>query len=279
MTHARHAARPFLAAAVFLAGCTASPPPKAAAPATPAAAPAVREKHWGYATTPDTAGPAEWGSLPGDAACATGTRQSPIALGTKAPFPVEAKDLPNLVFKYGTTGLHLVNKGHTIQADVDKGSTVEIGGAAWTLLQFHFHVPSEHSLDGLTYPMEIHLVHAGPDGRPGLVVGIFAVQGGDNPALAPVFANLPKEKGNRKDDPAASIDLAKLLPSDRTYLSYDGSLTTPPCTEGIRWFVLQAPVGITGEQLGALVSLSGMTPSSRPVQPLAGRKVLLDSTP
>jgi carbonic anhydrase len=270
------AAAPLLAAALLLAGCTATAPPQAAAAA---AAPAVHEKHWGYATTPETAGPAEWGSLPGDAACATGTRQSPVALGTKAPAPVEAKDLPNLAFRYGMTGLHLVNNGHTVQADVDKGNTVEIDGAAWTLLQFHFHAPSEHSLDGLHYPMEMHLVHAGPDGKPGLVVAVLLVQGGDSPAFAPVFSNLPKEKGGRKDDAAVSVDLAKLLPADRTYLTYEGSLTTPPCTEGIRWYVLKTPVGITGGEMGAFVSLPHMTPTNRPVQPLGGRKVLLDATP
>jgi carbonic anhydrase len=270
------AAAPVLAAALLLAGCTSSAPPQASAPA---AAPAVHEKHWAYATSTETAGPAEWGSLPGDAACATGKRQSPIDLATRAPFPVEAKDLPNLVFKYGTTQLHLVNNGQTVQADVDKGSTVEIDGTTWTLLQFHFHAPSEHSLDGLHYPMEMHLVHAGPDGKPGLVVGVFLVQGGNNPAFTPLLSDLPKEKGARKDDPSVTVDLAKLLPENRTYLAYDGSLTTPPCTEGIRWYVLQTPGGVTGEQMGAFVSLPHMTPSNRPAQPLAGRKVLLDTTP
>jgi carbonic anhydrase len=276
MTPARHVALPLLAAAVLLGGCTASPPPKAS---TPAAGPAVHGKHWGYVTAPDTVGPSEWGSLPGNAACAAGRRQSPVALGTKIPFPVESKDLPNLIFRYATTKLHLVNNGHTVQADVDPGSTVEIDGAAWSLLQFHFHVPSEHSLDGLAYPMEMHLVHAGPVGAPGLVVSVFLVQGGDNPALAPVFANLPKEKGGKKDDAAVAVDLAKILPPDRTYLTYEGSLTTPPCTEGIRWYVLRVPMGVTGEQLGAFVSLANMTPSNRPLQPLGDRKVLLDATP
>lgn len=264
-----------LATALLLAGCTATAPPQVAAPA----APAVHEKHWGYATTPETAGPAEWGSLPGDAVCATGTRQSPVALGTKAPFPVEAKDLPNLVFRYGTTGLHLVNNGHTIQADVDKGSTVEIGGAAWSLLRFHFHAPSEHSLDGLHYPMEMHLVHAGSDGKPGLVVAVFLVQGGEGRAFAPLLSDLPREMGGRKDDAAVTVDLANLLPADRTTLTYEGSLTAPPCTEGIRWYVLKTPVGITGGEMGAFVSLPHMTPTNRPVQPLGGRKVLLDATP
>jgi carbonic anhydrase len=175
--------------------------------------------------------------------------------------------------------LHLVNNGHTVQADVDKGSTVEMDGAVWTLLQLHFHAPSEHSLDGLHYPMEMHLVHAGPDGKPGLVVGVFLVQGGDNPAFGPLLSDLPKEKGARKDDATVTVDLAKLLPANRTYLAYDGSLTTPPCTEGIRWYVLQTPGGLTGEQMGAFVSLPHMTPSNRPAQPLAGRKVVLDTTP
>ncbi len=269
--------------AALAGGCATAPPPTAAAPAaastSPAPAPRAAERRWGYATTPETAGPAEWGTLPGDEACRAGTRQSPIAIGTKAPFPFTAKDLPNLVFHYGKTGLHVVNKGHTIQADVDKGSAVEIDGATWPLLQVHFHAPSEHSLDGLLYPMEMHLVHAGPDGKPGLVVGVLLVQGGDNPALAPVLTNPPKQAGARKDDPSVTIDLEKLLPPDRTYATYDGSLTTPPCTEGIRWFVLKNPGAVTGEEMGAFVSLPGMTPTNRPVQPLGARTVLLDSTP
>ena len=249
-------------------GCSTTPPPPAAA----------HEKHWAYTTTPETVGPAEWGTLPGDEACGLGKRQSPIALGTKAPFPVEGRDLPNLVFHYGKTGLHLVNNGHTIQATVDPGSTLEAAGATWTLLQFHFHAPSEHTLDGLQFPMEMHLVHAGPDGKPGLVVGVFLVQGGENKALAPVFAGLPKEKDAKVERPGAGIDLSGLVPPARAYITYDGSLTTPPCTEGMRWFVLTSPAGVTGEQMGAFVSLPHMTPTNRPVQPLAGRPVLLDTT-
>lgn len=271
-----HRAFLVLASVLFLAACSSTAPTTSV---TPAPAPAVREKEWGYVAGPGTAGPAEWGSLPANAACAAGKRQSPVDLGTRPPFPVEAKDLPNLGFKYGTTGLHLVNKGHTVQADVDKGSTIEIGGAAWTLLQLHFHAPSEHALDGLHYPMEMHLVHAGPDGKPGLVIGVFLVQGGDNPALGPIFGNLPKQKGERKDDAGVTVDLARLLPEDRTYVAYEGSLTTPPCTEGILWYVLKTPNGITGEQMGAFVSLPRLTPTNRPVQPLAGRAVLLDTTP
>jgi carbonic anhydrase len=267
-------ALPALASAAFLAACSSTAPTTSVTPA-----PVVQERHWGYVSTPETAGPAEWGSLPGNAACAAGKRQSPVDLATRAPFPVEAKDLPNLVFRYGTTKLHLVNNGHTVQADVDKGSSVEIDGVAWPLVQFHFHAPSEHSLDGLHYPMEMHLVHIAPDGKSGLVVGVFLVQGGDSPALAPVFTNLPREKGAKKDDAAATVDLAKLLPDDRTYLAYEGSFTSPPCTENVHWYILRTPTGITGEQLGAFVSLPHMTPTNRPVQPLAGRKVLLDTTP
>jgi carbonic anhydrase len=265
--------------ALALAGCTSAPPPAApAAAAKPAAAPAVHEKHWGYASSAETAGPVEWASLKGNEAC-RGSKQSPVGVGTKAPFPFESKDLPNLVFKYGKTGVHLVNNGHTLQADVDKGSAVERDGATWPLLQFHFHAPSEHTLDGLHYPMEMHLVHAGADGKPGLVVAVFLVQGGDNPALTPVFASLPKEKGQRRDEPSTVIDLDQLLPPDRGYVTYEGSLTTPPCTEGIRWFVLKSPGGVSGDQLGAFVTLFGMNPTNRPIQPLNGRAVVLDSTP
>jgi carbonic anhydrase len=261
---------PLVAAALLLAGCTTSAPVPA-----PSAAPAV-ERAWGYKSAPGVAGPAEWASLPGAAACANGKRQSPVDLGTKPPAPVEGKVLPKLVFRYGATSVHLVNDGHTIQADVDKGSAVEIDGVKWPLLQFHFHAPSEHSLDGFHYPMEIHFVHGGKDGRPGLVVAVFVVQGGENPALASVLASLPKEKGTRRDD-ARTVDLTQLLPPDRTYLAYDGSLTTPPCTEGIRWIVLEMPLGVRGEQLGAFTALPDMAPTNRPAQPLQGRRYFFDA--
>ena len=264
-----------LLSVIAAAGCTTSAPPQA----TPVVAHAAHEKHWAYASTEETLAPSEWGSLPGNEACRTGRRQSPVALTSRGPGSAEAKDLPNLVFHYGTTGLHLVNNGHTVQANVDPGSTLEAAGATWTLLQFHFHAPSEHSLDGRQYPMEMHLVHAGPDGKPGLVVGVFLVQGGESKALAPVFAELPKEKDAKVDRPGATLDLSGLLPPDRTYFAYDGSLTTPPCTEGIRWFVLTSPGGLSGEQMGAFVSLLHMTPTNRPLQPLAGRTVQVDSTP
>src|SRR5512141_1614980 len=167
------AALALFAASLFLGACSSTTPSTSV---TAAPAPAVQEKRWGYTATPETVPPAERGSLPGNTACATGKRQSPVDLASRIPFPVEAKDLPNLAFHYGTTKLHLVNDGHTVQADVDSGSSVEIDGTTWTLLQFHFHSPSEHSLDGLHYPMEMHLVHAGPDGKPGLVVAILLVQ-------------------------------------------------------------------------------------------------------
>jgi carbonic anhydrase len=276
MVHKSSVAVPVLAAAMVLAGCSSTAPTRSI---TPAPAPAVHEKHWAYGTTAETAGPAEWGSLPGDEACGVGRRQSPVDLGTKAPFPVEPKDLPNLDFHYGATALHLVNNGHTIQLDVDKGSSVAIDGGTWPLLQLHFHAPSEHTLDGAHTSMEMHLVHAGPDGKPGLVVGVLLALGEDNPAFASLLADLPKEKGARKDDAAVTVDLAKLLPTDRTYLAYDGSLTTPPCTEGIRWYVLRTPVPVSGGQVGAFSLLPHMTPNNRPVQPLAGRRVLLDTTP
>ncbi len=262
---------------VFAAGCTTSAPPQAAAPV---AAAEKHEKHWAYASGPETASPAEWGSLPGDAACGAGsTRQSPIPLATRGPVAAVARDLPNLVFHYGKTAVHLVNNGHTIQANVDPGSTLEAGGATWRLLQLHFHAPSEHALEGFQYPMEMHLVHVGPDGKPGLVVGVLLVQSGENKGLAPVLAEMPKEKGAKIDRPGATLDLADILPPDRTYFAYDGSLTTPPCTEGIRWFVLTNPGGLSGEQMGAFVSIQHMTPSNRPLQPLAGRIVQVDSTP
>jgi carbonic anhydrase len=253
--------------ALLLGACSTSGP----APAKAAAAP--HELHWAYESAGDAIGPAGWGSLAGDVVCATGTKQSPVALASSA-----AKPAPDsLSFAYGPTPLRIKNNGHTQQVDVEPGRSIELNGVSYTLLQFHFHSPSEHTLDGKRFPLEMHLVHAGADGNPAVVVGVLFEEGAANAALAPFFANLPKTKGSAA--PAGlTIDPAAILPASHSFLHYSGSLTTPPCSEGIRWFVLSTPVTVSAEQVKAYVA-TGLDHTNRPLQPLGERAVLVGGKP
>ena len=192
------------------------------------------ELHWGYE---GETGPDNWGALSPDyALCADGTAQSPIDIRDAG-----ALDLVDIDFSYGSTPNSVSNTGHSIQVDVQAGSRITYNGIRYDLLQFHFHAPSEHTIDGQAAEMEAHFVHKDPNSDMLAVVGILLVEGeGDNAAWAPVFGNLPAaaEQTLGGDD---SLDLAALLPQGRAYYTYQGSLTTPPCSEIVRWLLLDTP--------------------------------------
>ena len=235
----------------------------------------AHEKHWSYEDSPDAIGPAHWGDLPGDGTCALGHRQSPIALSDTGPTAASPAKEPTLEFAYKTSPLVMTNNGHTVQVDYDPGSTATEGGASYRLAQFHFHAPSEHMLDGRRFPLEIHLVHLDDAGKPALVVGVFVKEGAANAALAPVFAALPAHAGDKSAPSGASVDAAAFLPGDHSFFAYDGSLTTPPCSEGIRWRVLRSPIAMSRAQLDAYRSLPHLAHTNRPEQPLGDRRVVL----
>src|SRR5262249_20410360 len=142
-----------------------------------AAASAAHEKHWAYEHGPDSVGPHHCGERPGDALCAQGKQESPIALESSAAALAAA---PALSFDYKPARLSMINNGHTVQDDYESGSSVSEGGVSYRLAQFHFHAPSEHTLDGKSFPLEIHLVHVNADGKPALVVGVFVREGNAN---------------------------------------------------------------------------------------------------
>jgi carbonic anhydrase len=242
----------------------------------PAAAP--HEKHWGYEDGADSVGPEKWGTLPGDGTCAAGKLQAPINVRAGAATP---RDLPNLVFAYKPSHLSIANNGHTEQVTYDTGSTLGLVGSkdAWTLAQFHFHAPSEHQVDGASFPLETHLVHVDAAGKPAVVVALFIREGRENAALARAFQSLPARAGEKVDRPNETIEAGALLPADRTFFTYKGSLTTPPCTEGITWYVLKTPIEMSRAQIAAFTRLEHLGHTNRPVQGLGGRVVLVDSTP
>ena len=229
---------------------------------------AADEISWGYS---GDEGPAYWGGLSPDySLCADGSAQSPIDIRDAV-----GADLVDIEFHYGETANKIFNNGHTIQVNIDPGSYIIYNGIRYDLLQFHFHAPSEHTIDGLAAALEIHFVHQDPNSGNLAVVGILLSEGeGENIAYAAVFDHLPAEVG----DPEATGDplsLAALLPEARGYYTYQGSLTTPPCSEIVRWLLLDTPVELSADQIAAFTAI--YENNARPVQPLGKRDLLQDS--
>ena len=240
---------------------------------------AQHEKHWGYVNGPESVGPAHWGELSGNQACSAGKLQSPIALASAGAGAATPAEGPALTFHYHASKLAMVNNGHTVQVNVDSGSSANEGGATYRLVQFHVHAPSEHTLNGASFPLEIHLVHVDTAGQPALVVGVFVREGKANPALATAFVNLPKTNGATSAPAGASVDPSGILPASLGRFDYDGSLTTPPCSEGIRWRVMREPITMSAAQIEAFRSLPHLGHSARPVQPRDRRAEVLIAAP
>ena len=220
--------------------------------------------HWTYE---GEEGPEHWGDLdPSFAVCSTGRAQSPIDLVN-----AQMVRLTDIQFDYQPSALNEFNNGHTIQVNYDEGSSITYNEDTYQLLQFHFHRESEHTLDGQHFPMELHLVHRDAAGNLA-VVGVKLEEASvDNAAFAAVFDNLPAEKGT-PEPTELTVDAAKLLPTDHHYTTYTGSLTTPPCTQGVRWLVLDTPVQVSAHQIEAFAVL--FESNARPVQPLDNRDLL-----
>lgn len=218
-------------------------------------------------------GPEAWGSLDGAyELCSVGTQQSPIDLGDAQAVP---EALNAIEFAYNPSLLTLLNNGHTIQANYDPGSTIVLDSQPFDLLQLHFHTPSEHVLNGKRFDAELHFVHRDPEAKGFLaVVGAFIEVGEENPAFNAILENAPTEAG----EPEAFselIDAADMLPESTHTFRYLGSLTTPPCSQGVRWNVLTEPITMSRAQLETLAELMGT--NNRPLQPLGSRTLLSDT--
>lgn len=225
-----------------------------------AAAAAQETHHWGYQ---GEGGPANWGALEADyAACATGLAQSPINIpGTAAPSTLD------LAFDYRDTTLHVVNNGHTIQVNYAAGSTLTVDGKIYEIEQFHFHVPSEHLVEGVAAPIEMHIVHVAEDGSLAVVGVLFDFAEEDNAFLARFWDGLPAHEGTATLP--GTVNVGTAFDTAGHVFSYSGSLTTPPCLEGVSWFVMEEHQTVSTAQVGHFVELLGM--NARPVQPLNDR--------
>lgn len=218
--------------------------------------------HWGYE---GKAG--NWSDLDKEfATCKIGKEQSPIDIPSKS---AEKSKLAPIKVAYKASAAELVNNGHTIQVNLADGGAATVPSGSYKLLQFHFHTPSEEKIDGKSFPLVAHLVHRNDAGQLAVVAVLFK-EGKENAALKDMFANLPAKEG--KGDLKGGFNASALLPKEMGYYAFKGSLTTPPCSEGVAWQVLKAPVDISAGQLAAFRKIFKM--NARPVQPLNGRKVM-----
>jgi len=222
--------------------------------------------HWGYS---GHSGPEHWAELnSGFATCKSGTRQSPIDINQSQ---LLAAKLDDIRFDYRAISPEIINNGHTIQVNYIKGSAIEVNREQFQLAQFHFHTPSENTVNGKPFDMEMHLVHKNAKGELA-VVGVFFKQGKHNPELEKVWGSLPSSAGEKKLLAETNLNAVDLLPKNRAYVHFNGSLTTPPCSEGVNWFVMNEPMEASAEQIARFSKLIGQ--NARPVQQLNNRFIL-----
>jgi carbonic anhydrase len=218
--------------------------------------------HWSYQGNAD---PAHWADLDqANAACKLSKEQSPINIEERH---ARRASLAALDFHYVAGPAEVLDNGHTVQVTPSSGNVLEAGDEVANLVQFHFHTPSEEQINGVHYPMVAHFVHKNADGKLSVVAVLFK-EGRQNQALAPVFDALPAEG---KPARLVNFNPADVLPADRAYFKFMGSLTTPPCSDGVRWQVLKHPVELSKKQIAAFRKRYKM--NARPVQPLNGRMV------
>ena len=238
-----------------------------AAPKTAAkpAAPVYKNIPWSYE---GEGGPGHWAQLkPEYSTCANGERQSPIAIDDADTLkgPAEA-----IAFNYTPSSGTVVNNGHTIEVQLSGDNSLTVRGQTYRLQQFHFHHPAEERINSRVYPMVAHFVHRSDTGQLA-VLAVLLEEGPANPLIQKVWTHMPLDVKDHVPLPADLIHVGEILPRDQRYYQYMGSLTTPPCTEGVLWLILKQPASISAEQLRLFGQL--YPHNARPVQSLHGRPV------
>lgn len=222
---------------------------------------------WGYE---GGTGPDHWGEIEKDhekhLMCREGVNQSPVDISH-----VPGIMLDDLGCNYLQAPIRIMNNTHTIHLSYDAGSYASWGNERFELIQFHFHRHSEHLVDGKPYPMEMHLVHKTP-GNQYVVIGVFINRGKYNPEIEKIWNRIPKEINKEFSYENELINLANLLPKNKEYFHYNGSLTTPPCSENVSWFLLETPIEISEEQIKYFEKF--IDHNARPVQKLNHRIIV-----
>jgi len=228
--------------------------------------PQAQEHHWSYK---GSTGPAAWATIEPDyGTCGIGKTQSPIDIEDAA---TKKSDLPAISFDYKPSPLKIIDNGHTIQVDYAPGSSIAVQGKQYDLVQFHFHKPSEEKINGKNADMVAHLVHRDRDGKLA-VVAVLLEAGGANPLIDTVWKNVPKTKSKEHEVQGVEVNAADLLPANKAaYYTFAGSLTTPPCSEGVTWFVLKNRTSISTDEIARFAQLYPM--NARPTQALNGREI------
>lgn len=220
--------------------------------------------HWGYS---GEEGPKHWGELSGEyRTCSVGKNQSPINLTN-----FTEADLKPIGIRYQVGGNEILNNGHTVQVNYIPGSTISVDGHDFELEQFHFHAPSENHINGKSYPMEGHFVHADKEGNLAVIAVMFE-EGAKNESLEKIWDHMP-EKAGEKHELTAKVAAEGILPENRDYYRFNGSLTTPPCSEGVWWLVMKEPVSASNEQIEKFSHVMHH-PNNRPLQAVNARPVL-----
>jgi carbonic anhydrase len=222
---------------------------------------AEEHAHWTYE---GEHGPAHWGEEKGFETCKLGQRQTPVDI-----IAARKAQLPPIAFAYKPSPATVVDNGHTIQVKLPPGNHITVDDKVFELVQFHFHRPSEEKVKGKAFAMDAHLVHQAADGKL-VVVGVPLQPGVASTLIGEVWKTSPRGHGESAPG-AIAVDPSKLLPTDRAYYTFTGSLTTPPCSEGVTWFVLKTPVEVSKEQVATFAKR--YPHNARPVQPLGDRVI------
>ena len=220
--------------------------------------------HWGYT---GHGSPDSWGEIsPKYHTCSDGRNQSPVNVVSSLDADLEA-----IKIDYSKPSKDVVNNGHTVQVNMQSGNTIVVDGISFELKQFHFHTPSENHIDGKSFPLEAHFVHLDKDGNIAVLALMFE-EGKENSELAKIWEKMPKEANGKNELELKNIASA-LLPENKDYYRFNGSLTTPPCSEGVRWLVLKTPVTVSKEQVEKFLHTMHH-PNNRPIQPTNARLII-----
>jgi carbonic anhydrase len=226
---------------------------------------AADAERWTYS---GATGPPKWGKLEKNfAACAQGKTQSPIDIPDA---DARKGDLPPLLFDYRPSPLTIIDNGHTIQINYAPGSSISVDGKHYELVEFHFHKPSEEKISGKVHDMEVQLVHRSKDGKLA-VVAVLLDEGKESALVKTLWGYLPPTKDRATTVDAVKINAIELLPRDKGYYAFAGSLTTPPCSEDVKWFVLKTPIQISADEVARFARVYPM--NARPVQELNARDI------
>lgn len=218
--------------------------------------------HWDYE---GDGGPLRWGRInPAWSQCEIGKRQSPIDIRDGIRVDLEA-----INFDYKPARFSVLDTGRTVQVNMGAGNTITVAGRMYELMQFHFHRPSEERINGKNFAMVVHLEHKDVDGKLAIVAAMIT-EGTPNPLVQTIWNNLPLEK-NDATSPTVAIDMNQMLPLRREYYTYMGSMTTPPCTEGVLWLVMKEPIQLSAQQMAIFARLYPM--NARPIQVGNGRLI------